>query len=328
VAADGSLLIVDSGHSRLRVVSPTGTINTLAGGGDAIGDKIPPASASLTSPLGVAILPSREILIADNFTGKIHEIGPSLPGVTPGDVLIPAEDASEVYVFGGGRRHTRTVHGLTGATLLSFAYDSAGRLASVTDGSGNITAIQHDGSGNPTAIVAPGGQTTSVAVDSDGYLARVTQPGSAPTLLAYNTGLASGQLATLTEPGGGIHRFTYGTGGRLTRDTDPRGGFSQLARSDIPGGHLVTVTTAAGATSTYSIETLASGDKRRVETDPAGARTTYVTNPNGTETVTYADGTTAQSVQAPDQRWGMLAPGPSSGCHHGRVDDYRGLRRR
>ena len=37
---------------------------------------------------------------------------------------------------------------LTGATLFSFGYDSAGRLASITDGDGNMTTIERNSNGN------------------------------------------------------------------------------------------------------------------------------------------------------------------------------------
>ena len=67
VAADGSVLIADTGNARVRRIDSTGTIATVAGTGDfgSSGDGGPATSATLTAPVSVAATPDGGFLIAD-----------------------------------------------------------------------------------------------------------------------------------------------------------------------------------------------------------------------------------------------------------------------
>jgi YD repeat-containing protein len=49
------------------------------------------------------------------------------------------------------------------------------------------------------------------------------------------------------------HRFTYDEAGRLVKDEDPAGGYTELIRSELPdqNGFKVEVRTAEGLVSTY-----------------------------------------------------------------------------
>ncbi len=58
----------------------------------------------------------------------------------------------------------------------------------------------------------------------------------------------------------------------------------------------------------YRVEELPSGAIRRSVTEPSGAKTTTVINTDGSEQITYADGTVVAVKYGPDPRWGMLAP--------------------
>ena len=235
--------------------------------------------------------------------------GSSLPGFSVSDIFIAAEDGSELYVFTGTGRHLRTLDALTGAVRFQFTYDSADRLATITDGDGNVTTIERDGSANPSAIVAPFGQRTTLAVQGDGYLSRVTNPAGEAAQLTYKSGNAEGLLATLTDPRGNVHRYTYDALGRLRRNEDPAGGVTTPARTDITGDHYtVTLTTALGLVTTYEVEELSTGDTRRVRIDPSGARTELFIRADGSRLVTYPDGTVANPVEGPDPRFGMQAP--------------------
>src|SRR5438132_4234644 len=91
--------------------------------------------------------------------------------------------------------------------------------------------------GNPSAIVAPFGQRTTLAVQGDGYLSRVTNPAGEAVQLTYNSGNAAGLLATLTDPRGHVHRYLYDAMGRLVRDENPAGGVTTLARTDLTDEH-------------------------------------------------------------------------------------------
>ena len=239
--------------------------------------------------------------------------GSSLPGSSVSDIFIAAEDGSELYVFTGTGRHLRTLDALTGAVRFQFTYDSAERLATITDGDGNVTTIERDGSGNPSAIVAPFGQRTTLAMHGIGYLSRVTNPAGEAVQLTYNSGNAEGLLATLTDPRGNVHRYLYDALGRLIRDENPAGGVTTLARTDITKDHYtVSLTTALGLVTTYEVEELSTGDTRRVRIDPSGTRTESFFRTDGTRRDTYPDGTVANPIEGPDPRFGMQAPINSS----------------
>ncbi len=72
----GSLYIADTGLQRIRQVSPSGVITTLAGTGIAAasGDGLPATTASLNSPMGVAVDPAGNILIADTYNHRIRQV--------------------------------------------------------------------------------------------------------------------------------------------------------------------------------------------------------------------------------------------------------------
>src|SRR5262249_28615633 len=114
--------------------------------------------------------------------------------------------------------------------------------------------------------------------------------------------------ATLTDPSRGLHRFSYDALGRLTRDQDPAGGSSTLARTDAPDGYTVTLTTAEGQVSTFQIQNLPDGRQRRINTPPAGHAVVTVYGTDGTETTTDPDGTVTTLTYGPDPRFGMQAP--------------------
>ena len=118
----------------------------------------------------------------------------------------------------------------------------------------------------------------------------------------------SGLLTELVDPEEHRHVFAYDDSGRLIRDEDPAGGFSKLKRVVIPGGYQVTLETADGHQTEYTVETLPTGASHRTTTpgDCAGHESTV--EPDGDNTVTYADGTVVTETYGPDARWKMLVP--------------------
>ncbi len=178
VGADGSLYISDTHNHRIRRVSPDGIITTVAGNGPAgfsgYGGLAPKASLKYPNNMVIGADGSLYIDDADNY--RIGKVSSLLPGFNLNEVLIPSEDGTELYRFDPTGRHLSTLNALTGATLLSFTYDAQGRLNQITDGDGLNTRIERDALGYPTAIVAPFSQRTTLALDSNGYLAKVTNP--------------------------------------------------------------------------------------------------------------------------------------------------------
>ena len=75
VAVDGAgnLFFVDFGNARIRKVSSSGIITTVAGGGSAFpGDGGPASSAQLLGPQGVAVDRAGNLFIADTISPRTH----------------------------------------------------------------------------------------------------------------------------------------------------------------------------------------------------------------------------------------------------------------
>jgi RHS repeat-associated protein len=112
----------------------------------------------------------------------------------------------------------------------SFAYDSRGRLASLTQGA----------------------RTTSLSYDNNGLLASVTNPINLTRSFTYDP---RGRLLTKTLEDGRIINYTYDSDGNLTSITPPGGSSHSFAYSavNLPGSYTPPVVSGGGATTyTYS----------------------------------------------------------------------------
>lgn len=301
---DGSLYIVDSSNHCLRKVTPDGIITTVSGDGTGglSDDGIPAGLGKLNYPCGVAVGPDGNIYIADTFNHLIRWVGQPAPSELGTDMIIPAEDGSELYVFDGSGRHKRTINAISGQDIYTFAYDGFGNLTQITDAFGNVTQIERDDQGKPTAIIAPGGQRTGLEVNENGYLSKIICPLYKERVLTYTNG---GLLTSLRDHKGNVHTFTYDQGGRLIKDQDPAGGYTELSRTELSNGYEVRVDTAEGRTATYKVEYLSDGRIKRIDTDPFGGVTVTEINEDGTQKVTYPDGSEITMTLWPDPRPGL-----------------------
>jgi YD repeat-containing protein len=312
VDANGQVYFTEYSSPRVRRIGVDGAVVMLAGTGTYgySGDGLQATRAQFNQPYGVLAAPDGTVYVADYGNHRVRRIGAqSLSGLNPDELLIAAEDGREVYVFDLTGRHRRTLDGLTGALIEQFAYDSAGRLISVTDAFSNTTIIQHAANGQPIGLVAPGGQHTLLATAANGYLSSITYPtGEAITLTSSSHGL----LTSLTTPRGGTFHFAYDAAGRLTRDENAAGGVTTLERTTTPDGYHVSVTSPLSRTTVYAVATLSTTINYRARIDPNGARTAVTTRPNGSQTTVYPDGTQIDIVQRPDPRWGSAATYPEA----------------
>lgn len=73
----GSIYFTDYGNSRVRKVSPTGVISTIAGTGDRgfSGDGGPATSATFLDPIGLSVAPNGVVYVADTSNSRIRRIG-------------------------------------------------------------------------------------------------------------------------------------------------------------------------------------------------------------------------------------------------------------
>lgn len=311
----GRLYITDQVNSRIRVVGTDGNIATLAGIGVAgvngyNGDGLPGRRTSLTLPNSVAVAPDGSVYIADTGNFRIRRAAPpKVTGLNPTEIVVPAEDGSEAYIFDLTGRHLRTVDPITGTLRLQFGHDASGRLITIADAFSNTTTIQRDGSGNPIGIVAPGGQTTHLALDANGYLSSVSyDSGQAITLTTISTGL----LTQLIDPRGGVSKFAYDADGYLIRDENAAQGVTTLTRTKLADGYRVDVQSPLSRTTTYEVRDAGNGTVLRARTEPGGARTESYLRPDGSQLTLFPDGSTIERIEMPDPRWGMLASLPQT----------------
>ncbi|MBM7117715.1 RHS repeat-associated core domain-containing protein [Archangium primigenium] len=337
VGPDGSLYIADDFNQRIRRVDPEGLITTVAGSGTPGtggfgGDGGPATLARFNGTSRIAVGPDGTLYIADRNNHRVRAVRPApLSASSVGGISILSEAGGEVYVFGSGGRHLRTVNALTGALHYQFDYSTDGRLTSVTDGDGLVTRIERDTSGKPLAIIAPHGQRTRLTWDVQGYLSSLTNPAGERVELEHST---HGLLTSMRDARGGLHQYTYDARGRLARDTQPTGGYKHLSRTDAEDGYSVAVSTALGTTTRYQVRELAGGGQQRTTTAPDGTVTSSLRTADGSTTTTLApDGTRTTEVLGPDARFGMQVPlrssvqvtlpgGLTSSSTHGNVATY------
>ena len=96
---------------RVRWVGSDGIISTVAGNGTYgfSGDGGLAIRAQLDEPIGLALGPDGSLYIADWFNQRVRRVAPMLPGGSAGDIIIPSDDAREVYIFSGSGRHLQTL---------------------------------------------------------------------------------------------------------------------------------------------------------------------------------------------------------------------------
>ncbi len=311
----GNLFITDFFARRVRKVDSRGIITTVAGGGASLSENIRdglPATGAAVVPQYVAVDERGNLLISDRLTSsglpninRVRKVGSPLPQFDGESFTIVSEDGGRLYNFDHTGRHLRTLNALTGATVYTFGYDSAGRLVTVTDGDNNVTTIERNAGGQPTAIVAPFGQRTTLTLDGNGYLASVTNPAGEAYRMTYS---AEGLLRTFTDPRNNVSTIDYDAQGRLRRDEDAAGGFSTLSRTETATSFSVSLTTALNRVTGYQVERLANGEERRVNSFPGGLQNQQTIRASGGSAVAYAEGTTITSVAGVDPRWGVQAP--------------------
>jgi RHS repeat-associated protein len=312
---DGSLYLTEGysygsfTHSKVRKVRTDGTIVTVAGQGPwgLAGDEGPALEALLRSPSSIAIAPDGTLWLEDNL--RIRMLGPPIPRELGGNVLIASASGDEVYAFDSEGRHIETIDSVTGIAWYTFAYDPGGRLTAITDRDGLATRIERNLDGSPFGIVAPHGQRTSLALDSNGFVSTITNPANERIQLAHSP---SGMLSSLIDPKNGAHQFGYDPLGRLTSDANPAGGLKALARAEGTRGFSVTLESLVDTTSsllwTYLVDEVGNGDLQTVDVAPDGTSVRTVRSEAGRTTRTLADGTSIVSSSGPDPRFGMGSP--------------------
>ncbi len=311
--ADGVLYVVDQFNQRVRRIASSGRIQTVVGNdaAPAFADGDLALQTPLDWPTDVAVESRGRLLVADEGWHHVLEVTDSRPLPHDGELLVPDPGGSQVFVFSPAGRHLRTAHALTGTTLLSFEYDTFGRLQRIVDGNGNATEVLRDGSGTPTAIVGPYGQASTLTLDSFGYLAGATnQAGESTTFTSTTTGL----LLSRTDAESHTKSFSWDSTGRLIGELDADGGQKSLSRWGVGNRtythYRVAFGSAEGRNVFHDTWYFWNG-RRRWKSLPLGpgANDDLVTRTtdwrDGTSLREDPDGSTLLSLQRPDPVWGL-----------------------
>ncbi|HEV3200414.1 MAG TPA: hypothetical protein VGZ73_21060 [Bryobacteraceae bacterium] len=164
VDAAGNLFIADFSNNRIRKVSTTGTITTVAGNGNAgySGDGGPDAApatfAQLNTPAGVAMDGAGNLYIADAGNNRIRMVTPL------GNILTIAGNGTAGYSGDGGPAINAQL-----ANPRAIAVDSVGNVY-IADGATVIRQIVY-----PTGIITTIGGNGTRGYSGDGALALSAQ---------------------------------------------------------------------------------------------------------------------------------------------------------
>jgi RHS repeat-associated protein len=312
VRPNGELLIAHDG--RIVGVGPDGSYRVVAG-------TVPRCSITFciqpqpaTSGLALQVLidePSEMVLdqagrliFDDNDDDRIRAISPAMPGFDQNDILVASGDGSAAYQFDQYGRHLRTLDALTRDTVLTFGYNAAGYLTSVTDADGETTTIERSGA-TATAVVGPDGHRTELSYDANGYLDEVENPLGERVVLSTSS---LGLLQSVTGPRGDVSAFTYDTLGRLVKDSSAANRIQTIARTQTDTSSSVAITDDLGRTRTFRLDRLSLLRERRTTTDAAGLATVSTRYEQDSTRTTAPDGTTALIVTQADSRFGAPAP--------------------
>jgi RHS repeat-associated protein len=157
------------------------------------------------------------------------------------------------------------------ARATTLAYDSLGRVASVTDPMQRTTGFTYDGAERAIRETLPDGQTLGVTFDANGNALSFTPPGRAAHGFAYNAvnlpvsyappDLGAGGFATsysydldrelvrVSRPDGEAVTATYDAAGRLATIVDGRG--TTTFSYDPASGHVGSIASPEGGQVSY-----------------------------------------------------------------------------
>lgn len=231
-----------------------------------------------------------------------------------GELQVAEKDGSLVYEFDSAGRHLRTRHGLTGAVVYTFTYDTNGRLLSLTDANSNVTTINRDPSSHEiTGIVGPYGQTTAITLDSHGFVSDVQSADGKHYLMTYWNG--DGQLKTFQKPNGLIATFDYDSDGKLISDSNNANKSLSLSVSYADSGQTQTdLSSGMGRTSTVvsrrwaGTSSVSTETYSRTVTYPSGYQSQFTIQPSAEESIDHGMDTFLAIGATKDARFPDMVP--------------------
>ena len=254
--ADGGYVFSDQGNSRVRRISPSGVVTTIAGNGTAGfgGDNGPATSAMLNAPNGLAELPDGSILIADSNNNRVRRVSPggtitTVAGGGTGGDNIPATNTALAfpvglaarsdgsYLIGVNDQHrVRQVD--AGGTITTVA--GTGAAGSAGDNGQAALALLNGPAG--VALMPDGGFL--IADADNGRVRRVLPDGTITTVAGTTPGFGgdggpataaqlNNPLAAVPAAGGAI--VIADTNNNRVRQVDAGGTITTIAGTGTPG---------------------------------------------------------------------------------------------
>ena len=223
VDTSGNVFIAVSTSSRIRMISTSGIITTVAGNGNAgfSGDSGPATSASLSHPKAIALDPSGDLFIADTGNNRIREAAVStVPPPTINSGGIVAVDSTVTTIQAGewvsiyGANLANTTASWAGDFPVSLGGASVtidgnqAYLSYVSPGQINLQAPNDVSTGSVAVVVrTAGGNATS----------SVTLSQFAPSFLLFDNKHVTGYIPRngTGSQGGGAYDFLGPTGNSL-----------------------------------------------------------------------------------------------------------------
>ncbi len=209
--AAGNLYVADAQNHRVRKISATGTITTVAGTGTAGfgGDGSAATSAQLNTPMGVAVDAAGNIYIADNGNNRIRRIN------IAGNITTIAGTATGGFAGDGGAATSAQLNGPVGLFVNGsgsvFVADKGNHRVRMINGSGVITTVAGTGT---SGFSGDGGVATSAQLNNP---TDVTIDGSGNIYIADNGNhrvrmvLGNGNINTVAGTGLPGYSGDYGT---------------------------------------------------------------------------------------------------------------------
>jgi RHS repeat-associated protein len=101
-----------------------------------------------------------------------------------------------------------------------YAFDSSGRISSITDNHGLKTTYAYSSEGRLSTITDPSAQTLTFTYNSSNHITVVKDSTGREVKYAYSE---AGDLEKVTDALGGVTKYAYDANHRITSITDPRG---------------------------------------------------------------------------------------------------------
>ncbi|HEY5142412.1 MAG TPA: hypothetical protein VII98_02810 [Solirubrobacteraceae bacterium] len=230
VAADGTVYIADTADYKIRKVTSSGAISTVAGNGTQCapstapcGDGGPGVGSQLSNPRGLALGADGSLYIADSGTNRIRRLAPDGTistiagnGVACGDPTGACGDGAaatganlksprgvaidvqngDLYIADSGTNRIRRVSGGTITTVAGTGAICAGPTQACGDGAPAPLANFN----NPSGVAVDGAHNVYVADTYDNRVRRIAANGSITTIVGTGAGCSD----TTTGCGDGL----------------------------------------------------------------------------------------------------------------------------